>query len=807
MSGSDRQPSRAQVVVIGGGVVGCSVAYHLAALGLTDVVLLEQGALSCGTTWHAAGIIGQVRATSSMTRLARYSIELYSQLEAETGFATGWRQCGALWVARTEERVTHLQRAISQARAFGSLAELISPREAKQRYPLLNADDLKAAVWLPEDGTANPTDLTQSLARGAAARGVRIIERTKVISVDAVADSVRSVTTAAGVIECETVVIAAGQWSKAIGDTIGVTIPLHAAQHFYAVTEPIEGMERGAPILRDPDGHVYFKEEVGGLLAGSFEPDALPWVRSRDIPEPFEFQLIDENWEHFAPMMEFAAHRVPVLAGAGIKKLYNGPESFTPDNNFLLGAAPEVGGVFVAAGFNSGGIANAGGAGLALAEWIIEGEPTRDLWSVDVARFAPFARSDSWLRSRTIETLGIHYALPWPNRELESGRGVRRSPVYHLLERAGACFGARLGWERANWFAGPGSSPEVRYSFGRQNWHERVAEEHQATRERVAIFDQTSFAKFLVQGANAEEALQLLCANDVAVAVGGVVYTAMLNDRGGFETDLTITRTGDEEFLVVTGSAQQIRDLAYLRKHLSADWTVTVTDVTSGYAVFGVMGPKSRELLSRVSDADFSPLAFRFATSRLVDLGIAQVRATRMTYVGELGWELYIPTEYAVAVYEKLLEAGEDLGITPAGYYAIDCLRLEKGYRAWGRDLTPDITLIEAGLTKFSKLDSDIPFRGRCALEKQLHEPLVQQLIEFQVEDPDVDLWGAEVLLLGDKIIGTVTSAAFGHTVGAAVGIGLVNAPRDSFAWDRCTDLWVDLGGKRAKVLVRTEAS
>jgi glycine cleavage system aminomethyltransferase T/glycine/D-amino acid oxidase-like deaminating enzyme len=803
MQSGKRQPDRAQVVVLGGGVIGTSVAYHLATLGVTDVVVLEQGTLSCGTTWHAAGIIGQVRPTASMTRLARYSIDLYSRLEEETGFSTGWRQCGALWVARTDDRVTHLQRAISQAKVFGSAAEMISPRETKDRYPLLNTDDLKAAVWLPEDGTANPTDLTQALARGAAMRGVTVCERTKVVSIDVTDGVVRSVTTAEGTIECETLVVAAGQWSKAIGDSIGVTIPLHPAQHFYVVSEPIDGIKSGDPILRDPDGHVYFKEEVGGLLTGSFEPNALPWVRSADIPEPFEFQLIDENWEHFAPMMELAAHRVPALANAGLRKLYNGPESFTPDNNFLLGATPEVRGVYVAAGFNSGGIANAGGAGLALAEWIVGGEPARDLWSVDIARFHPFARSDSWLRERTIETLGIHYALPWPNRELESGRGVRRSPVHHLLEAAGASFGSRLGWERANWFAGPEGDNTVDYSFGRQNWHERVAAECRATRERVALFDQTSFAKYVVQGPDSLEALQYLCANDADVPVGGVVYTALLNDRGGFESDLTITRVAPDEFLVVTGSAQQIRDLAYLRGNIPDDLVVTVTDVTSAYAVFGLMGPRSRELMQRVSNADFAPKAFRFGTSQLVDVGATQVRASRMTYVGELGWELYVPTESAVAVFETLLAHGEDLGLTLGGYYAIDAMRLEKGYRAWGRDLTPDVTLLEAGLEKFSKLSTDLPFKGRAALEKQAHSALEQQLIEFRVTDPEAYLWGGEVLLLEGKRVGTVTSGGYGHTVGSAVGIALVNPPEEHFDWQSADRLEVDLGGSRVAAVVQ----
>ncbi len=796
-------PSRAQTVVLGGGAVGCSVAYHLASLGMTDVVLLEQGELSCGTTWHAAGIIGQVRASASMTRLARYSIDLYSRLEAETGFATGWRQRGALWLARTDDRVTALRRAVTQAQMFGTAAEFITPLQAKERFPLLNVDDLKAAVWLPEDGTANPVDLTQALARGATARGARIFERTKVTGIGLKHGRVTSVTTAAGTIECENIVIAAGQWSKAIGDWIGVPIPLYPAQHFYVVTEPIDGIERGAPILRDPDMGTYFKEEVGGLLVGCFEPNALPWVRSADIPEPFEFSLLDENWEHFAPVMENAVHRVPALSTVGLRKLYNGPESFTPDNQFILGEAPQVRGVFVAAGFNSGGIANAGGAGLALAEWIVQGSPARDLWAVDIARFAPFARSDRWLRERTIETLGAHYAMPWPNRELTTGRGIRRSPVHHIHESLGASFGSRLGWERVNWFAGAGRSPEVQYSMGRQNWHDSVGREARATRSDVAIFDQTSFSKFLVKGPDALAALQWLCANEVDVPIGKVVYTGLLNDRGGYESDLTVSRLAENEFLVVSGSTQQVRDTTYLERNIPSSLHCEVTDVTSAFAVFAVMGPRSRELLQRVSFDDFTAASFRFGTIRWIDLGYARVLATRMTYVGELGWELYVPTECGVGVYELLLAEGADLGITPAGYYAIDSLRLEKGYRAWGRDLTPDVTPREAGLMSFVKIDSGIDFRGRAALHEQGTQPLRQQLVEFVVDDPDVTLWGNEVILVGDRLVGTVTSAAFGHTLGKPVGIALAAPPELDFDWAACKDMQVDVGGSRTKIQVR----
>ncbi len=800
MAAPGSQPSRASVVIIGGGVIGCSIAYHLSKLGQTDVVLLEQGELSCGTTWHAAGIVGQVRPNQAMTALARYSIELYAGLEAETGFGTGWRQCGALWVARTEERVKHLQRAAASARSFGTVAEFISLAEAKERYPLLKTDDLKGVVWLPEDGTANPVDLTQALARGAKSRGVQILERTRVTGIEVVDGRARSVTTQNGTIECETLVLAAGQWSKALGDTIGVAVPLYPAQHFYAVTEKIDGIVADTPILRDPDGSVYFKAEVGGLIAGGFETNALPWVRSADIPEKFEFQLLGEDWEHFGPLMESAAQRVPALEQAGIRMLYNGPESFTPDNNFLLGATPEVDGVYVAAGFNSGGIANAGGAGLALAEWILEGAPTRDLWSVDVARFGSYAASDRWLRQRTIETLSAHYALPVPNKEPMSGRGVRRSPVHHLHEQQGASFGTKLGWERVNWFAGAGNSPEVDYILGRQNWHANTGVEHQAARENVAVFDSTSMGKLSLRGADAEAVLQNLCAGDVGGPVGSVVRTMMLNENGGIETEVVVTRTATDEFLIHTGTAYQVRDLAYIRRNIESGQDARVADVTSSFAVFAVAGPQSAELLSRCSEADFSNEGFPESTSRCVHFGDAYIRISRTSAVGEDGWELHIPTECAVAIYELLLTEGADLGLRPAGHYAIDSLRIEKLQPVWGRELSASMNVVDAGLVHLCKLDTDISFRGRTAVEKLVGAEPTKSLIGFRVDD-DVTLWGGEGVYVGDERVGTVTSSAYGYTVGAPVGIAVVRQPgTGQIDWSKVDDMSVEIPGGRRSI-------
>jgi glycine cleavage system aminomethyltransferase T/glycine/D-amino acid oxidase-like deaminating enzyme len=770
-------PDRAHAVIIGGGIVGASVAYHLTKFGITDVVLIEQGQLSSGTTWHAAGLVGQLRATESGTRLVQYSAQLYASLEEETGLGTGWKQCGGVTVARTAERMVQLERTAAAAAAYNLECEILTPGQALDRYPILETSDLQGAIWLPRDGTANPTDVTQSLTKGARMRGARVFERTRVIGVDVVDGRVRGVRTDAGDIEAEIVVNCAGQWAKAVGAMAGVNVPLHSAEHFYVVTEFIDGVRRDMPILRDPDGYTYMKEEVGGLVVGGFEPVAKPWVSPDEIPYPFEFQLLDEDWDHFAILMESALHRVPVLQTTGIKKFYNGPESFTPDNQFILGESPEVENFFVAAGFNSVGIASAGGAGRALAEWIVSGEPQSDLVGVDIRRFAPFNGNNQWLRARVGEVLGLHYAIPWPNREFETARPFRRSPVHAQVAAANANFGSRFGWERPNFFAPAGQAPVIEYSWGKQNWIPWVDAEQRATREAVALFDQTSFGKLLVQGRDAEELLQWLCTNDVAVPVGRTVYTGVLNSRGTYEADVTLTRLAHDSYLWVTSSASVIRDRSWIERHIRDDQHVSVTDVSGQYAVLGVMGPRSRELLQSISRADFSHEAFPFATSREVDLGFATARATRITYVGELGWELYIPAEFAVGVFDLLVEKGADLGLAHAGYYAINALRLEKGYRAFGPELNPDIGPVEAGLLFATKLRTDIDFLGRAAVEQTRAEGPRRRIVSFTLTDPDTMMWGGELLLRDGVGTGQVSSAAFATTTNASVGLAFVWSP------------------------------
>jgi 4-methylaminobutanoate oxidase (formaldehyde-forming) len=779
-------PSRARVVIIGGGVIGASVAYHLAQLGWTDVLLLEQGQLSCGTTWHAAGLVGQLRASENGTRLVQYSCELYERLEQETGLSTGFRRCGGVTVARTADRMTQLRRTAATAEAYQLECELISPQRARELYPIMRVDDLAGAIWLPGDGRANPTDLTAALARGARDKGVTIRERTRVTGIltDGRTDgrAVAGVRTDQGDVEAEVVVNCAGQWAKQVGALGGVTVPLHSAEHFYVVTEQVDGVHRDFPILRDPDGYTYIKEEVGGLVVGGFEPDAKPWVAPDALPHPFEFQLLDEDWDHFEILMDSAVARIPVLAETGIKMFYNGPESFTPDNQFILGEAPELRNFFVAAGFNSVGIASAGGVGRALAEWIAGGEPGLDLSAVDIRRFAAFNGNNQWLHDRVSEVLGLHYAVPWPNRELASARPFRRSPAYHLLQQANACFGSKMGWERANFFAPPGQSADIEYGWGQQNWQPWSSAEQRAARTGVALFDQTSFSKYLVTGRDAEQVLQWLCTADVAVAPGRTVYTGMLNAHGTYEADITVTRLSADEFLLVSSAATTERDKDHITRRMPANAHASLVDVTSAFAVYGVMGPRSRELLGLLSRSDLSDEAFPFGSSRQIDLGYATVRATRITYVGELGWELYVPAEFAVGAYEDLMNAGADLGLANAGYYAIESLRLEKAYRAFGRELTPDYNPAEAGLLFACKLKTSIGFLGREAVEQARADGPRRRLVSLVLadagsEDRDAMIWGGELVLRDGAAVGQVTSGAWGETVGGCVGLAYLRHP------------------------------
>ncbi|HIB93699.1 MAG TPA: FAD-dependent oxidoreductase [Candidatus Lambdaproteobacteria bacterium] len=789
-------PKQAQVVIIGGGVIGCSVAYHLTKLGWTDVVLLERKELTCGTTWHAAGLVGQLRATKNMTKLAQYTSELYATLEDETGQATGFKQNGSISVAPDAGRFEELKRGASMAKCFGLEVEVISPHEAREMYPLLNIDDLEGAVFLPKDGQTNPIDVTQALAKGAKMGGAKIFENVRVCGIETKSAGTSGARRVSGVeiehtggsetkiISAEIVVNCAGLWGHQVGKMAGVNVPLHAAEHFYIVTEDI-GLPSNLPVLRDPSSWIYAKEDAGKMLVGCFEPKSKP--RPLDsIPEDFSFGQFAEDWDHFEPAMLNAMHRIPKLEDAGIHTFFNGPESFTPDDRYILGEAPELSNFYVAAGLNSIGIQSAGGAGKVLSEWIVNGHPPLDLWDVDIRRFHSFQGNSQYLKERIEETLGLLYAMHWPFRQSETSRGVRKSVLHDRLEKAGACFGEMSGWERANWFAPEGKAARYEYSYARQNWFEASASEHRAAREKVALFDMSSFAKFMVQGRDAEKVLNRICANDVAVVPGKAVYTSWLNERGGIESDLTVTRLQEDVFLVITAGASQTRDLAWLHKNIPDKAHVTVTDVTSGYAVLSVMGPESRNLLSKLTPAKLSNEAFPFGTGQEIEIGYGTALALRMTYVGELGWEIYAPTEFAQDIYDKIIEAGNDYGLQPGGMHALNSLRLEKAFRHWGHDITDEDTPLEAGLGFAVKFDKPGGFIGRDALLRQKEElsvskngVLKKRLVQFALENPEPLLYHNEPIWCKqaqhDKIVGDLTSGMYGHTVETCLGMGYVS--------------------------------
>lgn len=767
-------PTHKQVVIIGGGIVGCSVAYHLTKLGWKDVAIIERKTLTCGTTWHAAGLIGQLRSTANITRLAQYTSNLYAGLEEETGQATGFKKTGSISVATNEERFEELKRGASMARVFDLEVDLVTASEMEKMWPLANLNDVIGGVYLPGDGQTNPIDTTMALAKGAKMGGAQIFENTKVTDILQTNGVVTGVSTEKGDVQAEFVVNCAGMWGRELGKMAGVNVPLHASEHFYFVTEQMDELVPNAPTLRDPGGYTYYKEDAGKLLVGAFEPVAKPWGM-KGIPEDFSFDTLPDDQEHLLPVFEQAMHRIPKLEQTGIQLFLNGPESFTPDDRYILGEAPELRNFFVLAGFNSIGIQSAGGAGKVLAEWIVEGRPPMDLWDVDIRRFAPFQGGPLYLHDRTVEGLGLLYAMHWPFRQFETSREVRKSPFYDRLVNRGACFGEVAGWERANWFAPEGVEAKYEYSYGRQNWFEYSAKEHNAVRGDVGLFDQTSFAKFLLQGRDAESILNRVSANDVSVPVGKIVYTQWLNELGRIEADLTITRTGEQSFFIVTAGATEGRDFHWLQSHIPDEAHAMLTNVTSGFAVLSLMGPRSRDLMMTLTDADMSNEAFPFGTSQEIYMGYAKVRASRITYVGELGWELYIPTEFALSVYDRIINNGSAFGLQHAGYHAMNSLRMEKGYRHWGHDITIDDTPIEAGLGFVVAFNKAGGFIGKDALMKQRKEGVRKLMTQFILDDPRPLIYHNEPIWRDDVIVGHMSSGVFGHTLGRSIGMGYVN--------------------------------
>jgi glycine cleavage system aminomethyltransferase T/glycine/D-amino acid oxidase-like deaminating enzyme len=767
-------PESAQVVIIGGGIVGASIAYHLTELGWTDVVLLERNTLTSGTTWHAAGLVGCLRATQNMTRLAAYSAELYESLERDMGHATGFQKVGSLSVAANPERMEELVRGAGMANAFGVDVDVITADDLCARYPLLNPEGIVGGVWLPGDGQASPVDTTMALAAVAKQRGARIFEGVSVQRIRTEGGRAIGVETDQGPMDAEHVVTAAGMWSHKLGRDVGVNIPLHACEHFYLVTEPIEGLPASLPVLRDQDRCIYVKTEAGRLMVGAFEPVAKPYGMG-GLPTDQPFLQLDEDWEHLAPIYEAACERIPILADVGIRLFFNGPESFTPDDRYLLGETPELRNHWVATGFNSIGMQSAGGAGKVLAEWMVKGRPPMDLWDVDVRRMQPFQTNSRYLHDRSIEALGLLYAMHWPFRQVETARGVRRSPVHDRLVGLGACNGESGGWERPNWYAPEGVEPVYEYTYGRQNWFEHSAAEHRACREGAAYFDQTSLAKLLVQGPDACAVLNRISSADVDVEPGTSVYTTWLNDRGGIEADLTVNRLDEERFLVVTAFSTQVKDADWVTRHTPDGARMTVTDVTSGYAVLGVFGPKARDIVAPLTDADLSNEAFPFGTLQEIDLAYARAIAVRRTYMGELGWELYVPTEFALGAFDALWESGAPAGLTPAGHHAMNSLRMEKAYRHWGDDIGDEDTPLEAGLSWGVAFDKPGGFIGHDALVAQREAGVIRRLVQFRLDDPEPLLYHDEPVLRDGHLVGRITSGMYGHTVGAALGMSYVD--------------------------------
>jgi 4-methylaminobutanoate oxidase (formaldehyde-forming) len=767
-------PAQAEIIVVGGGIIGCSTAYHLAKAGAKDVLLLERKKLTSGTSFHAAGLVGQLRTSASITKLLKYSVELYRTLEQETGQATGWKMNGGLRLACNAERMVEIRRQATTAHSFGLEMHLLSPSEARDLWPLMDVSDVVGAAFLPTDGQANPSDITLSLAKGARMRGVRIVEDTCITGIRLKDGGVTGVDVGEHVIACEKVVICAGQWSREIGRMAGVTIPVQSVEHQYIVTEPC-GAPRDLPTLRDPDRLIYYKEEVGGLVMGGYEPNPIPWALD-GIPEDFHFSLLENRLDHFEQIMEQALVRTPVLESTGIKQFINGPEAFTPDGVFILGEAPETRGVFVGCGFNAFGIASAGGAGWALAQWVIDGEQPLDLWAVDIRRFSGIHADDAYVRTRTLEAYGKHYAMAWPFDEYESARPLLNSPLYPMLKENGAVFGQKLGWERPNWFAPAGVERRDHYSYGRQNWFARVGEEHRACRERAALFDQTSFAKFEVSGPGAQAALSWIAAGDVTRPAGRLTYTQMLNHKGGIECDLSVARLGEDRYFLVTGTGFRTHDLAWIRANVPDGLDVTVTDVTGQFACLALMGPEARAILQAITGDDVSAVAFPFGHVREMRVADAPARVLRITYVGELGYEIYVPVDDAPRVYAALKAAGARHGLADAGYRAIDSLRLEKGYRAWGADITPDSTPLEAGLAFAVRKPGKGDFLGRAALEERAGKPLPRLLATFSAS-PDVVLLGRETIFRDGQQVGYLTSGGFGYTVGRSIGLGYAGRP------------------------------
>ena len=792
-------PGTARVVIIGGGVIGCSVAYHLAQKGWKEIILLERKQLTSGTTWHAAGLIAQLRATANMTKLAKYSQELYGNLEKETGVATGFKRCGSITVALTEERKEEIFRQAAMARAFGVDVEEISPNEVKNKYEHLNIDGVKAGVWLPKDGQGDPGNIALALAKGARNNGVNIFENTLVTGILTKGRRVSGVNwktdNSTGCIEADMVVNCGGMWGHEVGRMAGVNVPLHACEHFYIVTEPVKELTQ-LPVLRVPDECAYYKEDAGKFLLGAFEPISKPWGMS-GIPKDFEFDQLPEDFDHFEPILEAACERMPILAEAGIQTFFNGPESFTPDDAYHLGLAPELDNFWVAAGFNSIGIQSAGGAGMALAEWMDSGSKPFDLGDVDISRMQPFQGNKKYLFERSKETLGLLYADHFPFLQKKTARNIRRTPFHYQLLNQGAVMGEIAGWERANWFADKGQKRSYEYTWKRQNWFENSAREHRSIRENIGMYDMSSFGKIRIEGRDATKFLNFVAGGQYDVEIGKIVYSQFLNNAGGIEADVTITRLTESAYLVVTPAATRLADQIWLSRNIG-DFNVVITDVTAGEGVLAIMGPSSRKLLQMVSPNSFDNDVNPFGTAQEIEIGMGLARVHRVTYVGELGWEVYVSSDQAGHIFDTLFDAGQDLDMKLCGMHMMDSLRIEKGFRHFGHDITCEDHVLEAGLG-FAVKTSKPDFIGRDAVLRKKENGLDRRLLQFVLNDSEPLLYHNEPILRDGELVGHLTSGNYGHTIGAAIGLGYVPCKDETVSDILASNYEIDVAGSKIK--------
>ena len=792
-------PKKARAIIIGGGIIGCSVAYHLTKLGWKDVLLLERKQLTSGTTWHAAGLIAQLRATANMTKLAKYSQELYGSLEKETGVATGFKRCGSITVALTNERKEEIYRQASMARAFGVEVEEISPQEVKEKYSYLNIDQVKAGVWLPLDGQGDPANIALALAKGARQNGGIIIQNTKVTGFKKEGRRITGVNWSQGdemgTTDAELVVNCAGMWGHNLGKMMGVNVPLHACEHFYIVTEPVKDLKQ-MPVLRVPDECAYYKEDAGKFMLGAFEPNAKPWGME-GISENFEFDQLPEDFDHFEPILEMAVNRIPALGEAGIHTFFNGPESFTPDDAYHLGLAPEMDNVWIAAGFNSIGIQSAGGAGMALAQWITDDKKPFDLGDVDISRMQPFQGNKKYLFERSKETLGLLYADHYPYRQKASARGIRRSPFHSQLLEKGAVMGELAGWERANWYAERDQKREYEYSWKRQNWFENSAQEHRAVRENVGIYDMSSFGKIRVEGSEACEFLNYISGANCDVPIGKIVYTQFLNEDGGIEADVTVTRLSELSFMVVTPAATRLADQTWMLRH-SINFNIVIIDVTSAEGVLAIMGPNSRKLLAQISSADLSNKNNPFGTAQEVEIGMGLARIHRVSFVGELGWEVYATSDQAGHIFEVIAEAGQEMGLKFCGMHMMDSCRIEKGFRHFGHDITCEDHVLEAGLG-FAVQVNKPNFIGRTAVLKKQDAGLNKRLLQFKLNEKEPLLYHNEPIIRDGKISGYISSGNYGHTLGGAIGLGYIECENETVDDLLRSSYEIEVAGSRIK--------